>query len=74
MAEYYRGAKIIYVRKAPFIWIGKSLYALCRLCGEPVEDRQKRSARYHKKCAHLMIADLRKKYGKKTTKRLGYCS
>jgi hypothetical protein len=65
MVEYFRGSKIVYIRKSPFVWIGKSLYALCRLCGEPVDDRQKRSARLHKKCAVQMVALYRKRYERK---------
>ena len=71
MSEYYRGAKVVYIRSVPFIWIGKSLYALCRLCGEPVDDRKKKSARLHKKCAYLLITRYRKKFYSKKT---GCCS
>ena len=61
MDEYYRGAKVVYIRETPHIWIGKSLHALCRLCGEPVDDRKKKSARLHKKCAYIMSSTYRRR-------------
>jgi hypothetical protein len=61
MNEYFRGAKVLRIHNGRYIVIGKSLFALCGLCGEPVDDRQKRNARFHKKCAGIMSLVYRKK-------------
>jgi hypothetical protein len=62
MEKYIQGAKVIYIRQSPYIMIGKSLFAICRLCGEPVDDRQKKSARLHKRCADALSAIYRKRF------------
>ena len=54
MSELVQGSKVFYVRQSPYIIVGKSMFAICRLCGEPVQDRQKKSAHFHKRCAWVV--------------------